>query len=459
MKLTTKLMILVFVSSFIGIVSMSAAFYHVSKTFYKNQLQQDIEYRLQAHKEVIEEDFTNHTLHHVVLMERRGRESSFIVFDGNFGVIDHSYPIDSEKMIFYRDWVSQLGRESKTEYVETVAHHIPHVWAAVPLEQHNVVVGYLFIDQDTGEFEQAKAQLLFISISMTVFSLFLSGMIILYLSKRWTTPLVKIRNTTKKIAKGNFDVQLNAKGNDEIADLMKDISLMAKQLMKYRDTRQQFLSNVSHDLRTPLTYIKAYASILKDKSDLGDDISDHSRVIYQEAVRMDRLVNDIFQLVKLDEGQFTIEKEDCNLVEIGYKVIQKVKVEATKKNISVDFSSTSDEIKAFIDPGRMEQVILNLLENAIRHTAEKGQIKLQMNHEKTKISITVQDNGEGIPAKDLDYVWERFYRVDQSRSTKHGGSGLGLAITKQLIELHGGEIQVKSTYGVGTTFTILLPNT
>ncbi|WP_332628842.1 hypothetical protein [Halalkalibacter flavus] len=162
MKLSTKLIILVFVSSLIGIVSMSVAFYQVSKTFYKNQLQQDIEFRMQAHLDVIEDDFSHHTLHHVVLMEKRGSESSFIIFDQNFGVIDHSYPIDSERLIFYRDWVSQVGTSKKTEFVETVAHHIPHIWAAVPIKQNAAVVGYLFIDQDTGEFEQAKSQLLFI---------------------------------------------------------------------------------------------------------------------------------------------------------------------------------------------------------------------------------------------------------------------------------------------------------
>ncbi|MDT8861596.1 HAMP domain-containing histidine kinase [Alkalihalobacillus sp. MEB130] len=435
---------------------MSISFYQVSKQFYKNQLQQDIEYRLQAHKEVLEDDFSEHTLHHVVLMERRGQESSFIIFDSQFGVIDHSYPIDSERLIFYREWISHLGMTSKTEFVEIMANHIPHVWSAVPIMQNQAVLGYLFIDQDTGEFEQSKLNLLLISLIMTLFSLLLSGSITIYLSKRWTAPLVEVRHSTRAIAKGNFDIVLTANGKDEIADLKKDISSMAEQLKKYRDTRQQFLSNVSHDLRTPLTYIKAYAAILKEKS-TESDVQEQSTVIHQEAVRMERLVNDIFQLVRLDEGKFAIVKEKEDLVELGMRTVQKAKVAASQKEINLHFSYDPSEIIANVDPIRMEQVILNLLSNAIRHTRTGGEIKLIIERKDARISITVQDNGEGIPEKDLKHIWERFYRVDQSRSTKHGGSGLGLAITKQLVVLHGGNIHVSSVRNEGTVFTIYLP--
>ncbi len=163
---------------------------------------------------------------------------------------------------------------------------------------------------------------------------------------------------------------------------------------------------------------------MKDKNDVSADIGDHSKVIYQEAVRMERLVNDIFQLMKLDEGKFTIEKENCNLIEIGKKTIQKVKVAASAKELHLDFLYEPNEIMATIDPERMEQIILNLLNNAIRHTPPNGKITLKMEQNESEISITVQDNGEGIPSKDLNYIWERFYRVDQSRSTKHGAAVL-----------------------------------
>ncbi|WP_235715270.1 sensor histidine kinase [Halalkalibacter wakoensis] len=437
---------------------MSISFYQVSKTFYKTQLQQDIEHRLAAHREIIEEDFTSHTLHHVVVMERRGPESSFIIFDANFRVMDYSYPVDPERLIFYREWVSQVNELSQTQFVETIAHHIPHIWSAVPLKQNNVVVGYLFIDQDTGDFEQAKSKLLFISMIMALFSLLLSAIITIYLSKRWTDPLVKVRNSTREMAKGNFEVRLDAKGNDEIADLMKDTSSMAEQLKEYRDSRQQFLTNVSHDLRTPLTYMKAYAAILMEKTQLEKEAQEHATVIYQEAKRMERLVNDIFQLVKLDEGKYTIDFQEEDLVQLGKEILQKNKVEAENKTIQFTFSSSDPEIVAMVDRERFEQILLNLVTNAIRHTPENGTISLVIEQKPSIISITVHDTGEGIPNENLKHIWDRFYRVEKSRSTKHGGSGLGLAITKQLVALHNGEITVKSKVGEGTIFVIKLPN-
>ncbi|MFC0562463.1 sensor histidine kinase [Halalkalibacter alkalisediminis] len=456
MKLAVKLSLFVFISSMIGIILMSVSFYQVSKSFYKTQLQNDIEYRMKAHREVIEEDMSEHTLHHVVLMEKRGPNTSFIIFDSGFQFLESNYPIPTEQLALYKEWLEKNSKAERTEFVETIAHHLPHIWSLTPLEEDGRVVGYLFIDQDTGEFELAKTKLLAISVIMGVFTLLLSAVITVYLSKKLTSPLIKVRNSTRKIAKGEFDVDLSPRGNDEIADLMNHISSMAEQLKEYRDSRQQFLSNVSHDLRTPLTYIKAYAALLKEeKSSTEKDIKEHSTIIHSEAIRMERLVNDLFQLMKLDEGNFTIVKQEIDFSSLVANTLQKVKVNAEEKKVELIFIAT-DKIIANVDGERMEQVILNLVTNSLRSTKPGGNIEAILKQNSTKVILQIKDSGQGIPEEDLPFIWDRFYRVDKSRSSKTGGSGLGLSIIRQLIELHNGEISVKSRLGEGTVFTITL---
>jgi signal transduction histidine kinase len=459
MKLSAKITIFVFVSSMIGILIMSVSSYQVSKTFYKNQLQNEVEYRLKAHKEVIEDDMTAHTIHHVVLMEKRDPDTSFIIFDQTYEVLDHAYPISESQLNSYKNWLKESSASSSTEFVETMAYHIPHIWSFVPLVIEEETVGYLFIDQDTGAFEQAKTQLLFISVLMALLTLVLAGVVTIYLSKRLTGPIMKVRESTRKIAKGDFEVDLTTEGKDEMADLMNHISSMASQLKEYRDSRQQFLSNVSHDLRTPLTYIKAYAAIIKENPMSAENIKnikDYSTVIHSEATRMERLVNDLFQLMKLDEGNFKVVKEEVDLESFLKNTLQKVKVKADEKGIDLPFTCQSNEAMFPVDPERMEQVIINLLTNSLRYTKPGGHIAITLKNSTKQVMIEIEDNGEGIPKEDLPFIWNRFYRVDKSRSSKSGGSGLGLAITKQIIQLHGGKIDVDSVIGKGTKFTITL---
>lgn len=454
MKLSTRLSLFVLVCSVIGIIVMSTSFYQLSKSFYKNQLQKEIEYRLAAHGEIVEDDMTAHTLHHVVLMEKRDPETFFIIMDQEFNVLEQNYPVSEQQLQSYRKWIQEKSNLGETEFIETMARHIPHIWSFVPLTKDEDVLGYLFIDQDTGDFNQAQTKLLYISIIMALLTLLLSGLITIYLSKRLTAPLIEVRNSTRKIAKGDFDFSLVPKGNDEITDLIKDISNMASQLKDYRDSRQQFLSNVSHDLRTPLTYLKGYAAILKDKPHSSKDVMEYSKTIYSEAIRMERLVNDLFQLMKLDEGKFKIEMRETDIVALLSHLLQKVKLRAKEKNIDIRFSSNTNPIVAMVDSERMEQAILNLVTNAIHYTEPGGCIEISVEKQPHQLILQVKDNGQGIPEQDLPYIWERFYRVDKARSSVSGGSGLGLTITKQLIELQGGVIMVNSIFGKGTCFII-----
>lgn len=181
---------------------------------------------------------------------------------------------------------------------------------------------------------------------------------------------------------------------------------------------------------------------------------EYSKTIYSEAIRMERLVNDLFQLMKLDEGKFKIEMRETDIVALLSHLLQKVKLRAKEKNIDIRFSSNTNPIVAMVDSERMEQAILNLVTNAIHYTEPGGCIEISVEKQPHQLILQVKDNGQGIPEQDLPYIWERFYRVDKARSSVSGGSGLGLTITKQLIELQGGVIMVNSIFGKGTCFII-----
>lgn len=459
MKLSTKLALLVFLAMVLVIVVMGTSFYYFSKSFYKNQLQNEIEYRLAAHREVIETHMRPETLEHVIVMELREKENSFIIFDGELNVRASTDLISDEQLEQYREWLHESAssfQSGRSDFVNTVAHHIAHVWAFVPLMDNEEVTGYLFIDQDTGGFEEARENLLVITTFMGIITLLLSGVLAIFFSRKITAPLVQARNLTKTIAKGDFDIQISSKGKDELADLMNDISSLARQLKEYRDTRQQFLSNVSHDLRTPLTYIKGYAALLKEQEVGAESVKEQSTIIYQESNRMESLVKDLFQLMKLEEGKIPMNIQEIDLVDFMKGVAKKVKLSLEEKRMDIFVLSSDQEVFASIDPDEFERALLNILNNGIRHTGSGGQIEINIRKLEQEMTIEIKDNGEGIPAEDLPHIWDRFYRVDKSRSSKQGGSGLGLAITKQIIERHGGDIHIESTLHIGTTFIIVL---
>ncbi|OEF98503.1 ATP-binding protein [Desulfuribacillus alkaliarsenatis] len=220
--------------------------------------------------------------------------------------------------------------------------------------------------------------------------------------------------------------------------------------------RKDFVANVSHELRTPLSMLQGYSEALLD--DIADDPkmrNELAGIIYDESIRMKRLVNDLLDLAKLEARQIELEKETVEVGEILDNLIKKYKKLHENKNFTLTIQGNKP-IYTYIDVARIEQVLINLIDNAIRHTDEKGQIEIKaaLND---MIIIEVTDNGVGIPEEDVPFVFERFYKADKARTRSKSGTGLGLAISKNIIEAHSGEISVRSQVGKGTTFTIELP--
>ncbi|MDR0293023.1 MAG: cell wall metabolism sensor histidine kinase WalK [Oscillospiraceae bacterium] len=227
---------------------------------------------------------------------------------------------------------------------------------------------------------------------------------------------------------------------------------------RLEELRREFVSNVSHELRTPLTGIKSYAETLMEPEDLPPEtIRQFASVIVDEADRMTRLVRDLLTLSSFDYGKTNWHVADFDISELLRRIYDMLRMEAKtfKHRLSLSLGRLPEKISG--DRDRIEQVLINLIINAIRYTPEGGRIDIEADSEPEAVVISVRDNGIGIPEEDLPYIFERFYRVDKARSRSMGGTGLGLAIAKEIMDSHGGSINVQSRQGEGTSVTLTLP--
>ncbi|MFN7252698.1 MAG: sensor histidine kinase [Anaerobacillus sp.] len=454
--LSKKITFFVIVILLVVISTMVLFSYHFFKNFYKEQLAQEVAEELRAYARMIEDGFDEDFISYLVVEKNRERHVHMIFFDEKLEPIYSSHAVSEKWLKQYQNWVQQrFETGGKTlEYVDTgIDFHIPHIWAYQPIIKDEEMRGFFFVDQDTGEFEKAKLQLLLLLFSMGLFTLFIGVLLTIYLTKVISKPLIKIGETTREIAKGDFDSKLSIDSDDEVGQLAEDIRVMTKQLKEYRDSKQQFISHISHDLRTPITYIKGYSAVMKDAQVIDEkDWRRNLDVIYNEAKRMEHLVSDLFQLTKLEEGRIALHKEEIDLLHWLESIVATRQLMFDNHSIKCEIKGNMNEVKALIDQQRLGQAVINLLENSIRYTPKGGTIFINVVDKELETIIEIRDNGIGISNVDLPHIWERFYRVDKSRSRESGGSGLGLAIVKEIVEVHGGSVAVESEEGKGTSF-------
>ncbi|MEK5184581.1 ATP-binding protein [Solibacillus sp. FSL W7-1324] len=228
---------------------------------------------------------------------------------------------------------------------------------------------------------------------------------------------------------------------------------------KLEKLKSDFIANVSHELRTPIAMLQGYSeAIIDGVVTTEEERTDMIRVIYDESQRMSRLVTDLLDLARMESGHMSLYKEDVPLVAVIERMTHKFDQTAKEKHVQLHIETNfSDETLISIDEDRIEQVLTNLIDNAIRHTPADGSVTVSIENEQNYAKIQIKDTGQGIPQDDLPYVFERFYKADKARTRSKGGTGLGLAITKNIVEAHNGRILVDSVEQQGTTFTFYLP--
>lgn len=225
--------------------------------------------------------------------------------------------------------------------------------------------------------------------------------------------------------------------------------------------RKDFIANVSHELRTPISMLQGYSeAIVDDIAESPEDKNDLAKIIYDESLRMGRLVNELLDLARMEAGHIQLNVESIQLNTYVARIARKFSGIASEKRVQVNLNLPSTDNTVKMDPDRIEQVLTNLIDNAIRHTDQKGQVEIQVEDTKEFTQFSVKDYGSGIAEEDLPFVFERFYKADKSRKRKQGksGTGLGLAIAKNIVEAHKGTISVHSKIDEGTTFIFKIPH-
>ncbi|HWR07490.1 HAMP domain-containing sensor histidine kinase [Sporomusa sp.] len=301
----------------------------------------------------------------------------------------------------------------------------------------------------------ALEQLLLYSLGAGILAAVLIGLL---MARSLTRPLADISRAAAAFAGGDYQSRTNAIKSDEIGQLGRTFNSMASELAQIEQNRREFLSDVSHELKTPVASIQALAETMLDGlAKKPEQRERYLASIVGETKRIGRLVGDLLDLSQLESGELTIVREKISLSELITVHCTKLMpfLEAKSLIITTELPETIPPVIA--DPDRLGQVLANLLTNAIRHADTGSIIAITAHPHQQQIALTVSNTGPGIPAEHLPHIWERFYRVEKSRSRGDGGTGLGLAITKKLVEAMGGTVNASSTPGEITAFTITLP--
>jgi signal transduction histidine kinase len=274
------------------------------------------------------------------------------------------------------------------------------------------------------------------------------------LTRQMNRPLKQLTLAARRFADGHLSERVRIQSRDEIGQLANAFNEMAQSLEKSEEARRQMIADIAHELRTPLATIQGNLEALLDG--VYATTPERIEAIHAKTLMLGRLINDLQELSLAEAGELSLDKHLTDLAWLITRLKDQVQPQCVEKEITLLVKSPAI-LSVAIDRERIEQVLLNLLSNALRYTERGGQVRMSVQPGETEIHISVADTGKGIAPEDLPHVFERFYRGDRSRSRSSGGAGLGLAIAKRLVELHGGRIWAESKLGQGTTFTFSVP--
>lgn len=278
-----------------------------------------------------------------------------------------------------------------------------------------------------------------------------------FYSKRFTKPLKSITQSLRHVSEGYMEDKVSIRGFLEMERISDSFNEMLDRIKLLEDSRQEFVSNVSHELKTPITSIKVLADSLLLQEDVPAELyKEFLTDINEEIERENKIITDLLSLVKLDQKTGDMHIAEVNVNELLEIILKRLKPLAQKRNIEIVFESFRP-VLAEVDEVKLSLALSNLIENAVKYNQESGWVRVTLNSDHKYLYITVADSGIGIPESEQNLIFDRFYRVDKTRTRDTGGTGLGLSITKNAILMHKGAIKVYSMEGEGTTFTVRIP--
>ena len=343
---------------------------------------------------------------------------------------------------------------------------VDYMDVAIPIMAYGSDTGFVIYIVDNKQTVQSlNAEILTLIIEAVLIGFAIAIAISLIISRTLLSPIQGMTKAAEAMADGDFSKKIKVESNDEIGilavtfnDMAAQIETMLAELKKAEVLRREFVANVSHELRTPLTSIRAYAETISDTDLIPKETeAEFLRVIINECDRMTKIVQDLLELSRLDSGSIKLTVEEFSIEQSIRDIYAAVALEAKKHNHQLELELEWKLPEIMGDRARIEQVLMNIISNAIKYTPDGGRISISGSSTGDNVWIRIEDTGIGIPEDDIPRVFDRFYRVDKARSRESGGTGLGLSIADDIITLHGGEITIESKQGTGTSVTVSLP--
>ena len=338
------------------------------------------------------------------------------------------------------------------------------------LAQHNSDSSEIVYDISMGVSANSKTQVKLIArdllFTATVILVFTALSIGLWIYRSIATPLVKLKKATQNIKEGNLDFVLDVEGNDEFSELCQDFEEMRKRLKESAEEKiildkenKELISNISHDLKTPITAVKGYVEgIMDGVADTPEKMDRYVKTIYNKTNEMDHLINELTFYSKIDTNRIPYTFSKLNVEDYFSDCAEEVGLELETRGIELVYANYVESgVQVIADGEQIRRVIHNLISNAIKYMDKpKGIIQIRIKDVGDFIQVEIEDNGKGIAAKDIVYIFDRFYRTDVSRNSSKGGSGIGLSIVKNILEDHGGKVWATSRLGIGTIMYFVL---
>lgn len=335
----------------------------------------------------------------------------------------------------------------------------PMLSVVYPLTNSMRTSGYIILMTSIQSLEEQTTRILNTIIICYIITLCLTALVFVYLHHQTVRPLKKMTVAARQYADGHFDYPMVKMNGQDQAALAAAIQYLAERMQTMNEYQKQFLANVSHDFRSPLTSIKGYTEAIADGTIPPEMQEKYLGIILFEVDRLHKLTNNLLELNQLDSNGMILEISTFDINSVIKETIETFETQCNKKQIAIDLILDTPTIMVDADLPKIQRVIQNLLDNAIKFSKNESNIEIHTTEKQLKCFISIKDHGIGIPKEDIRKIWTRFYKGDTSRGKNKTGTGLGLSITKEIIEAHGENINVISTEGVGTEFLFSLPMT
>ena len=378
-----------------------------------------------------------------------------LVINDEFRIVKDTYELEEGKTVVSED-VLKCYQGKRTTYHDKKNHYAE---VTIPVKDGKKVVGVILMSVSTDAILNNQVELetkaTIIVITMAIIILLLAFV----LSALMVKPFARITKAIEDVNEGYDSDNLHENAYTETTLISEAFNKMLGRLKVVDDSRQEFVSNVSHELKTPLTSMKVLADSLLAQEDVpGELYQEFMGDIAEEIERENKIINDLLSLVKMDKTTMNLTVQPENINELVERILKRLRPIAAQRNIELVFESFRP-VTAEVDEVKLTLALSNLVENAIKYNRDDGWVHVSLNADHKYFYVKVADSGIGIPKEDTEHIFERFYRVDKSHSREIGGTGLGLAIARNAIVMHRGAVKVYSEEGEGTTFTVRVPLT